>query len=239
MGYEQGISDKPVPGLGQLHNRLSRARPLVTFFNFATSSAHPISRSNGRGWAPGRYLCLNMLGQANSVLWNLLHNTHDELHLQPRGGKGTISGSAYTSETTGLAAGLCIALVLVLIFGLYLMRRRLFRRPANNNDAGPEAQECCEPSHDRLTMSELRSLDITNEPFGAWRHNSVCSQDEDPHGLHNSRECSICAEPYPEENTTLRQLPCGHEFHRRCVDAWLLNRSGTCPLWYVGRSLYK
>lgn len=110
------------------------------------------------------------------------------------------------------------------------MRRRLFRQPANNNDAGPEAQECCEPSHDRLTISELRSLDITNKPFGGWRHNSVCSQDEDPRGLHNSRECSICAEPYSEGNTTPRQLPCGHEFHRRCVDDWLLNRSGTCPL---------
>ena len=220
------IIDYPKPG------HLSRSS------NFAISSAHPISRSNGRGWAPGRNLCLNMLGQANSVLWNLLPNTHDDLHLQPRGGNGTIADSGYTSETTGLAAGLCIALIVVMAFGMYLMRQRLFRRPSNNNNTRPETQEFGGPSRDRLTTSELRTLDITNKSFEVWRHNSVCSQDEDPHELRNSRECSICAELYPEGNTTLRQLPCGHEFHRRCVDAWLLNRSGTCPLWYVGRSPY-
>ena len=41
--------------------------------------------------------------------------------------------------------------------------------------------------------------------------------------------CSICTEDFTlgEE---LRVLPCNHKFHPLCVDPWLLNISGTCPL---------
>ena len=39
--------------------------------------------------------------------------------------------------------------------------------------------------------------------------------------------CAICLEPYSPE-CVLRQLPCGHCFHTRCVDEWLL-QNGSCP----------
>jgi hypothetical protein len=29
----------------------------------------------------------------------------------------------------------------------------------------------------------------------------------------------------------VRVLPCQHQFHPPCVDPWLVNVSGTCPLW--------
>jgi len=42
-------------------------------------------------------------------------------------------------------------------------------------------------------------------------------------------QCSICTEDFTigEE---VRVLPCNHKFHPACVDPWLLNVSGTCPL---------
>jgi len=40
--------------------------------------------------------------------------------------------------------------------------------------------------------------------------------------------CSICLGDY-REGTLLRRLPCGHDFHRRCVDKWL-QRNKRCPL---------
>nr|CAH7746290.1 unnamed protein product [Callosobruchus chinensis] len=40
--------------------------------------------------------------------------------------------------------------------------------------------------------------------------------------------CAICIEPY-KISDTLRILPCGHEFHKSCIDPWLLEHR-TCPM---------
>lgn len=44
--------------------------------------------------------------------------------------------------------------------------------------------------------------------------------------------CSICTDDF-EKGQDVRVLPCKHQFHPACIDPWLLNVSGTCPLWYV------
>ncbi|KAM3421774.1 Receptor-like proteiny region, transmembrane domain- and RING domain-containing protein 3 [Cercospora zeina] len=41
--------------------------------------------------------------------------------------------------------------------------------------------------------------------------------------------CSICTEDF-EVGEDQRVLPCDHRFHPACIDPWLLNVSGTCPL---------
>ena len=41
--------------------------------------------------------------------------------------------------------------------------------------------------------------------------------------------CSICTEDFVR-GEDIRLLPCDHRFHPDCVDPWLLNVSGTCPL---------
>ncbi|XP_076274156.1 E3 ubiquitin-protein ligase goliath-like isoform X2 [Rhynchophorus ferrugineus] len=40
--------------------------------------------------------------------------------------------------------------------------------------------------------------------------------------------CAVCIEPY-KINDLLRILPCGHEFHKTCIDPWLLEHR-TCPM---------
>lgn len=45
----------------------------------------------------------------------------------------------------------------------------------------------------------------------------------------NAPSCSICTEDFVV-GSDLRVLPCNHRFHPECVDPWLLNVSGTCPL---------
>lgn len=42
--------------------------------------------------------------------------------------------------------------------------------------------------------------------------------------------CSICTEDF-SVGEDVRVLPCNHQFHPHCVDPWLINVSGTCPLW--------
>lgn len=44
-----------------------------------------------------------------------------------------------------------------------------------------------------------------------------------------SQGCSICTDDF-EIGQDQRVLPCNHKFHPACIDPWLLNVSGTCPL---------
>lgn len=55
---------------------------------------------------------------------------------------------------------------------------------------------------------------------------------EDPTlaGSDNSLACSVCTEDFIK-GQDIRVLPCKHKFHPECIDPWLLNVSGTCPLW--------
>ena len=46
----------------------------------------------------------------------------------------------------------------------------------------------------------------------------------------NGLACSVCVEDF-EKGQDVRVLPCKHRFHPECIDPWLLNVSGTCPLW--------
>lgn len=42
--------------------------------------------------------------------------------------------------------------------------------------------------------------------------------------------CTICTEDFTV-GEDVRVLPCDHKFHPACIDPWLVNVSGTCPLW--------
>jgi len=55
------------------------------------------------------------------------------------------------------------------------------------------------------------------------RTSQVAGQADDMPG------CSICTDDF-EVGQDLRVLPCDHKFHPACIDPWLLNVSGTCPL---------
>ncbi|PLN77796.1 hypothetical protein BDW42DRAFT_196290 [Aspergillus taichungensis] len=45
----------------------------------------------------------------------------------------------------------------------------------------------------------------------------------------NNFSCPICTDDFVK-GQDLRVLPCNHQFHPDCVDPWLVNVSGTCPL---------
>lgn len=44
--------------------------------------------------------------------------------------------------------------------------------------------------------------------------------------------CAICTEDFVS-GTVVRELHCGHLFHKKCIDLWFLDQSATCPLWYA------
>ncbi|KAG4378794.1 hypothetical protein AAZX31_17G102500 [Glycine max] len=49
------------------------------------------------------------------------------------------------------------------------------------------------------------------------------------HGGNDAEQCYICLADY-EEGDQIRVLPCFHEYHMSCVDKWLKEIHGVCPL---------
>jgi hypothetical protein len=49
------------------------------------------------------------------------------------------------------------------------------------------------------------------------------------HMVDEQPQCSICTEDFAV-GEDVRVLPCSHQYHPTCVDPWLINVSGTCPL---------
>ena len=47
-------------------------------------------------------------------------------------------------------------------------------------------------------------------------------------GPTSAESCSVCLEEYAEGDR-MRTLPCGHQFHSRCIDRWLQNNRA-CPI---------
>lgn len=45
----------------------------------------------------------------------------------------------------------------------------------------------------------------------------------------NNTGCCICLEEFIN-NDVIKLLPCGHGFHRSCIDQWLFNNSNQCPV---------
>jgi len=85
----------------------------------------------------------------------------------------------------------------------------------NATDTDPAA-----PTEDSAsTSNSVESASITS----GHMHNPDGTQDD------GSLGCSICTEDF-HKGEEVRVLPCNHKFHPECVDPWLLNISGTCPL---------
>lgn len=45
--------------------------------------------------------------------------------------------------------------------------------------------------------------------------------------------CSICLEDFTPTTSVRQLVPCGHAFHKECVDRWVVDVAGVCPLCRV------
>lgn len=88
--------------------------------------------------------------------------------------------------------------------------------PSQQNDSAPLSAEA-DPPRRQSTAEEGIAAAVTGARGDSCTPNP------------NNLGCSICTEDF-EEGQDQRVLPCDHRFHPDCVDPWLLNVSGTCPL---------
>lgn len=89
------------------------------------------------------------------------------------------------------------------------------RRSIGNGEADSHPSAGGEISEDRTQSVVQPGPDAPNPDISQETGNHVCP---------------ICTDDF-EKGQDVRVLPCNHQFHPNCVDPWLINVSGTCPLW--------
>lgn len=94
----------------------------------------------------------------------------------------------------------------------------------------PESQPVS-PAHPPAAVPPETSSgsEITVEGAGT---SAAAGADNTPVGILDEETlgCSICTDDFTI-GEDVRVLPCNHKFHPQCIDPWLVNVSGTCPLW--------
>ncbi|KAG9199478.1 hypothetical protein G6514_008441 [Epicoccum nigrum] len=86
-----------------------------------------------------------------------------------------------------------------------------------------------------ISETPQQTTPVTEQPEGiaaAIAPTAVASGSTDGTSNDDALGCTICTEDF-EKGQDIRVLPCDHKFHPECVDPWLLNVSGTCPLCRV------
>lgn len=115
----------------------------------------------------------------------------------------------------------CFAM-LVVIATLFLLERRnpAFRLNSSGAPGANGGRSGGGSARQRLlTASEVARLPVT-----CFAENASHS-DED--GTHET--CAVCLEDY-EDQEELRTLDCDHQFHKGCIDPWLITNRDFCPV---------
>ncbi|KDP28901.1 hypothetical protein JCGZ_14672 [Jatropha curcas] len=77
-----------------------------------------------------------------------------------------------------------------------------------------------------LSMLNLPAPEAVVNSFLLKDYKKSCGTES---GTHDVQQCNICLVDY-EEGDKIRALPCSHEYHMSCVDKWLKEVHGVCPL---------
>jgi len=115
----------------------------------------------------------------------------------------------------------------------------------NGNEIAPERQVECgveDQSFDGTTVTlpatqehTIQEDQVTTDVETSSHISAPASQSQATEAVTDGDEgltCCICTEDF-ERGQDVRVLPCNHSFHPACIDPWLLNVSGTCPLCRV------
>ncbi|KAL2482745.1 E3 ubiquitin-protein ligase [Forsythia ovata] len=128
----------------------------------------------------------------------------------PRGmhADGTCScQSSLTSEESGARAG--VSRIVMLAEALFEVLDEIHRQPMSLS----------------LSMVSLPAPESVVDSFPVKTHRKP----EKLESGDDNQQCYICLAEY-EEGDKIRVLPCLHEYHMACVDKWLKEIHGVCPL---------
>ncbi|KAJ5614221.1 Zinc finger RING-type [Penicillium herquei] len=86
------------------------------------------------------------------------------------------------------------------------------------------SEEMADVGHTTRETEQLATTDGAEQPITA-----APGPKADPTPEAGNFSCPICTDDFIK-GQDLRVLPCAHQFHPECIDPWLVNVSGTCPL---------
>ena len=97
----------------------------------------------------------------------------------------------------------------------------------SRNTSEPSSAETRPAGQENAAGDEVTT--VTADGIGA---SHITHEGTPESSTENGLACSVCTDDFVK-GQDIRLLPCNHKFHPECIDPWLLNVSGTCPLWYA------
>ncbi|KAK4435937.1 RING-H2 finger protein ATL70 [Sesamum alatum] len=149
-----------------------------------------------------------------------MNTTSDSTEERPDDALGgqTIGGFGY-----GLALTLAVLIVfMVMTYASYKCKGMLGSADTDRHSLGVAAIDGSSSS------ISVRRIDLDEGTLSSYPHYTY-SQVKPHKGEATGSACSICLVDY-KDNDVLRLLPeCGHLFHLKCIDPWLMLHP-TCPI---------
>jgi hypothetical protein len=99
---------------------------------------------------------------------------------------------------------------------------------AGTNDVG--SNEESEKQTAAIDRSRIDDANTSDNKIVTPQEGKELQNEDQQNSRDGTVACSVCTEDFAE-NDRVRILPCGHLYHKRCIDPWLLGFSGNCPLW--------
>ncbi|KAH8703666.1 hypothetical protein BGW36DRAFT_369731 [Talaromyces proteolyticus] len=97
--------------------------------------------------------------------------------------------------------------------------------PPTQDESNPDHSAADEQSRENAAEGQGHS----HETAPAAVEPAPAVSPEVAHGEPGNNVCPICTDEFVK-GQDVRVLPCNHQFHPECIDPWLINVSGTCPL---------
>ncbi|KAK0842709.1 hypothetical protein LTS02_016379 [Friedmanniomyces endolithicus] len=192
------------------------------------------------GTAVAMIILYSITGIITALFLSIIVTGAVRAHRHPeRYGPRYIMGRARQSRARGLARAM-LETIPIVKFG-----EREEAKPADVELAdGSAPREVPSQESGTLDPTHITAATTTAEDSAPVEQEPVAGQESSAGGIaaaasstqnindRDNQGCSICTEDF-ELGQDQRVLPCDHRFHPDCIDPWLLNVSGTCPLWRI------
>jgi len=207
------------------------------------SGASPTSDSNQGGPAPTTAVAMSILYSITGIITLLFliiiatGAVRAHRHPERYGPRNGYAGRPRQSRAKGLARAMLETLPIVK-FGDPEPVKPGSRDAELEGGSSHAAPTETTPQQEGTTTTQPKSLPVETAAvpsgMGAAQEGSKKEDQEAAAATTPPKEgelgCSICTEDFTT-GEDVRVLPCKHKYHPACIDPWLLNVSGTCPLW--------